>query len=136
MNELILKIPIYNFRFKLVLVDNVKDYILQNKIYDYCSAWYKVLVIDFSESDFNYDCLVVFSEEGIRNSIVAHEAFHIAVLTLKTRGVKLSDDSEEAYAYLIDYLVKILEVNLIKLKQIKNGDNSTSEQIQSPTIRS
>ena len=126
---LILKIPIYNFKFKLVLVDNVRDYILENKIYDICSDGYKVLVIDLTESNNGYDCLVVFSEEAIKGNIIAHEAFHIAALALKTRGVQLCNESEEAYAYLIDYLYKVLALQLLKLKQEKNGNTDTSKEI-------
>lgn len=135
-NELIIKIPIYNFKFKLVLVEEVREYIIENKVYDYCSEWYKVLVIDYTESELDYDCLVVFSLEGIKGNILSHEAFHIACLTLKTRGVKLSDESEEAYAYLVDYLYKVLLTNLIKLKQERYGDTNSREEVTAPVIRS
>ena len=32
-------------------------------------------------------------------------------------GCKYNDGSEEAYAYLLDYLVKLIGINIIKLKQ-------------------
>ena len=111
------------------MVDNVRDYIIENKVYESCSNGYKVLIIDYTESDLEYDCLAVFSKEGIKGNIIAHEAFHIAALCLRTRGVSLSDSSEEAYAYLIDYLFKVLTLNLIKLKQEKNGNTDTSKEV-------
>ena len=42
---------------------------------------------------------------------VSHEIFHAAHAIMKNVGVNLSDDSEEAYAYLIGYLTrKVLDV--------------------------
>lgn len=39
---------------------------------------------------------------------LAHEIFHIAYFILNKSGMPLTEDSEEAYAYLIDYLTKII----------------------------
>lgn len=36
--------------------------------------------------------------------ILQHEIFHAADLALRHMGITLSDDSDEAYAYLIEYL--------------------------------
>jgi hypothetical protein len=38
-------------------------------------------------------------------SDIAHEAVHAAVYILKTSGVKLTDSSEESYAYLVGHIV-------------------------------
>ena len=35
---------------------------------------------------------------------LAHEIFHCAYFILRDKGMCLSDDSNEAYAYLIEYL--------------------------------
>ncbi|WP_270546562.1 hypothetical protein [Butyricimonas paravirosa] len=37
-----------------------------------------------------------------------HEIFHCTILILKRIGVSLSDDSEEAYAYLYEYITKMI----------------------------
>jgi hypothetical protein len=37
--------------------------------------------------------------------IIAHECFHAVHWVLKEKGIILSDDSEEAYAYLIQFLM-------------------------------
>lgn len=36
--------------------------------------------------------------------VLAHETFHLADMILRNVGMTLSDDSDEAWAYLIDYL--------------------------------
>lgn len=49
------------------------------------------------------------SPEGI--GTVAHEATHAAIGILRNKGIRLSNASEESYAYLVDFLVtKTLEV--------------------------
>lgn len=39
-------------------------------------------------------------------SIVAHEAFHAATFILERAGLKFSQDSEEAWAYVIEKIVR------------------------------
>lgn len=36
------------------------------------------------------------------DEVVVHEAFHVVRLVMETAGVQLSDESEEAWAYLLD----------------------------------
>ena len=47
------------------------------------------------------------SKQSITTTIV-HESFHLACNILEYRGIPLSQDSEEAYAYLIEYIFKEL----------------------------
>jgi len=43
-------------------------------------------------------------------AVLAHEVFHVVHWILKYKGIYLSDDSQEAYAYLLEYLMsKIME---------------------------
>ena len=37
---------------------------------------------------------------------LAHEVFHVVHWIMKYKGIYLSDDSEEAYAYLLEYLME------------------------------
>jgi len=50
---------------------------------------------------------VIFSPETPKPcvSIIAHECFHLTCAILSQRGLRLTDSSEEAYAYLHGYLV-------------------------------
>jgi len=40
--------------------------------------------------------------------IVAHECFHFVCKMLTQKGVYLSPDSEEAYAYALDYSIRVV----------------------------
>jgi len=40
-----------------------------------------------------------------RIKVLAHEVFHAAYRVLKIAGMRLSDDSEEVYAYLVEHLL-------------------------------
>lgn len=45
-------------------------------------------------------------------AVVAHEVFHIADHCLRGKGIVLSDDSDEAYAYLIEDLTRRIMVKV------------------------
>lgn len=57
-------------------------------------------------------CLVTLMRIGhhryphVVNSIIAHESVHAAMDILGIRGVDMTYDSQEALAYLVDYLVQ------------------------------
>lgn len=46
--------------------------------------------------------------------VVVHEVFHIADGCLREKGITLSDDSDEAYAYLIESIFRDLMVRFVK----------------------
>lgn len=134
--EINFTIPIYNFKIKLVLCENVKDYILDNNLFEE-SDQCKAIVLDFDNDDtVEYNCMVIFSCLEVKGDLITHEAFHILCLIMRSRGFTLSESSEETCAYLIGYLYKILTLNLIKLKQLKNGGTGTREEATTPVIRS
>jgi len=69
-------------------------------------------------NDFNYDartikiveelsCIVHFKKKWDVGTI-AHECFHIAHFMFDSIGIYLSDDSQETYAYYIEYLVETI----------------------------
>ena len=45
---------------------------------------------------------------SVDNGCIAHEIFHAASMLLRSRGIELSEESEEAYAYLIDWMTSIV----------------------------
>lgn len=126
MNEIVFKIPIYNFKIKLVIVDSIAKYTIDNKIYTTCSDNYFAIVIDLTESkDYTHEALILFTPDSTVPNTIAHEAFHICCLIMRSRLCTLTESSEEAFAYLLDYIVKELNLNLIKLKQLNNGNTDT-----------
>ncbi len=48
---------------------------------------------------------------------IAHECFHLTKFIMDKKGIILCDESEEAFAYLLDHLVKIVFEFHTKFKQ-------------------
>lgn len=53
-----------------------------------------------------YAVVGVWLGPNVTPAVVAHEAFHAAAYVLARAGATLNDGSEEAYAYLIEWLVR------------------------------
>lgn len=75
--------------------------------------------------DGRYDARTYFFEQGgqtvinfheVSDSLIAHEAFHAACFILNHIGMQLTRESEEAYAYLIGYLVDEIHKAKKKIK--------------------
>lgn len=49
-----------------------------------------------------------FRDYKPKASVIAHEAFHAAMAIFEQKGITLSLSSEEAWAYLLDYLVETI----------------------------
>ena len=59
-----------------------------------------------------------FSEvtRSTQYALIAHEMFHVTWMTMRDRGVTLSDDSDEAYAYYVQFLVQCIMQFILKTK--------------------
>ena len=44
--------------------------------------------------------------------VIAHECFHALFFELRARGVRMAEDSDELYAYMIQFLMKSILENL------------------------
>ena len=65
-------------------------------------------------------CIIIRFTDNIDNpGIVAHEAFHAIVFLFKKIGIEYCYESEEAYAYALEYLTN----QILKIKSDEN-DNS------------
>lgn len=54
---------------------------------------------------------IAFNYNKITHGTIAHECFHATCRILKMKGIFYSEDTEEAYAYLLDFLVvKVTEI--------------------------
>jgi hypothetical protein len=49
--------------------------------------------------------MIRFKEKKPKDGLIAHEAFHAAFRILNSIGINPSYETEEAYAYLLDYIV-------------------------------
>jgi len=62
--------------------------------------------------------LIRFKDDINDPGIVAHEAFHAVVFLFKKIGIDFAYESEEAYAYTLEYLTN----QILKIKQDENMD--------------
>jgi len=61
--------------------------------------------------------LIRFKDDINDSGIVAHEAFHAVVFLFKKIGIDFVYESEEAYAYTLEYLTN----QILKIKQDENN---------------
>jgi hypothetical protein len=65
---------------------------------------------DFDEKDGSKSRIIWL--ETADKSVMVHEIFHAMSHSLRQRGMKLSDESEEAWAYYFEYLFDQINKNL------------------------
>lgn len=78
----------------------------------------------------------LFIKIGVVNDrIICHESWHCTYRILKNKGMKLKDSSEEAYAYLLDYLygevseiVKRAKIEYKQYKKEQRENKSTNKK--------
>ena len=98
----IFKIPIYNIKVKMVICKSIGDYCERN--FDRDVGEPRAILFNFLKCKKDYDFLLLLHEDDLGEEIINHETFHLTYKILKFVGVKLSDNSEEAFAYLNDYI--------------------------------
>jgi DNA primase len=65
-------------------------------------------------------CILIRFKDNIDNiGIVAHEAFHAVVFLFKKIGIEYAYESEEAYAYTLEYLTN----KILKIKENGKSDS-------------
>jgi hypothetical protein len=68
-------------------------------------------------------CILIRFKDDIDNpGIVAHEAFHAIVFLFKKIGIQYCYESEEAYAYTLEYLTN----QILKIKEDENNNTCES----------
>lgn len=135
--EIEVLIPIYKVKIRIILCDNVQQYFIDTFNLE-CSPCRAKLLDYLEEDDKNYDFILLLNKNDLCEEVLNHEAFHITYRTLRNAGITLSNDSEEAFAYLNDYIYILLRKRTIKWKSeqnfINNGNTNSSEEIRKTTI--
>lgn len=125
MKFFILNVPIYNTQF-IVSVDQTDSQFLKSVAKENLNLEPEVIAMGlFGEEGTGHVTLghvvnrqgypVIFRLRGNPDSpkkiaSMTHEVFHVVSKTLRNKGMTLVPESEEAYAYLLDYIVEqILE---------------------------
>ena len=55
---------------------------------------------------------IAFNKNKISNGTIAHECLHATFRILQRKGIMYSEETEEAYAYMIDFLVSKVTIIL------------------------
>lgn len=69
-------------------------------------------------------CIIRFKKEPLKHSLIAHEAFHATHFILDRVGIRLSDDSDEAFAYLLGYIIENIYLCLDRKQYAVSGHRS------------
>jgi hypothetical protein len=99
-------VPPY-YRGVLVFIgspDQLRDY-LRRSYPAYATSMEDIDIPQAVACTFNLECdALIYSPSVPKEAAMIHEIFHAARHILNIVGIDLSDDTEEAYAYLIEYL--------------------------------
>lgn len=117
MVEELIKIPIYNTKIKIVITDDIDKYAKENEIDDRGLKNYQAIVYNFCDFDREFDLIVLFNEP--KHGDIVHEVFHLTCALMRHIGCPLTNESEEAYAYLNEYIDKAIRQVIIKHKKVE-----------------
>ena len=99
--------PIYGARFLVIKGGKLNDAIARFSKSIKVTPWTKDYEpgAHFAAYTTHNGGLIWFSKHATA-SLVSHEAFHATYFILTRAGLKLTDESEEAYSYYLEFLVR------------------------------
>lgn len=115
------KIPIYGHNVSLIITTDIDKFCQEEGLNcntDECKA-----IVICIESRI----IVIFNSERLHENLIVHESFHITTQVMRLIGCTLTEESEEAYAYLLEWLYKTIRLRIIKFKE--HGYTNTSKEI-------
>lgn len=100
------EVPIYNNIINVVVGEDYDEFLafLKSHKLRWASKWELGSKADAVTNNTKNGIIIRFKDNPPPGDI-AHEAFHAVFMILHDAGMVPSTDSEEAYAYLIDYVV-------------------------------
>lgn len=120
------KIPIYKQYIKLIITNNIPLWIEEAGITPTEDPRRSGAIIlnCLDIPSIPVDFIILFDIDCLYEGKVAHESLHLTAQIMREIGMPLTIDSEEAYAYLIEYISNVIRKKLIKYKQ-SNGYTNT-----------
>lgn len=112
MVDTIIKVPIYNTKIKIVICEDLDKYCKENAI-DERGVNHEAVVYDFVNYDRDFHFIVLF-RPNVKSNTIVHECFHLTCGIMRYIGCKLSNNSEESFAYLNEYLYKVIQNIVLK----------------------
>ena len=96
---MIIKVPIFNYTIKLYIGDTDKVAVKYNcgDVSDYDAFVFRAI------DKRKYSYIAIF-REGLKTSILVHEATHLANMILTDIGHKIDGDNDEVQAYLLQWI--------------------------------
>lgn len=117
------KFPIYPFSLDVVLIDVTEDteYCFTHEDYgenfSYDSETHgSAQCTTFPSTDGTPNVLLVINLNGLRNDHLVHETFHILFAFCRTSGLRINSKDQEACAYLLGYIFRVIEELLNEVK--------------------
>jgi hypothetical protein len=113
--DITFKVPIYKTQVRIVVCDDIAKFAKENEIDDNLGIYYAIVYEFYNYPKVPFD-IVLLLPTDFQDGTLVHEVFHITCAILRNVGVSFSNDSEEAYAYLNEYLYKVIKNYIIKNK--------------------
>jgi len=108
-----IEVPIYNSTILVVVGEDYDEFMAFLKAHKLRWASKYELGSKADAVTNNTKCgIIIRFKDNPTAGTIAHEAFHAAFMSLHDAGLAVTDDSQEAYAYLIDYIVSQIHKNL------------------------
>lgn len=103
------RVPIYHSRVRVIVADDIMaERKRLKKTFGFHEGLDVIGCCSYVGGEF---ALFLEAPTGLRRSVVAHEVFHLTYRMAQRHGLRLSDDTNEAYALLNEFLTQ--EVNKI-----------------------
>lgn len=123
-----IRVPIYNYKIRLVLTDDIVKYCKENQEEDLLSCPL-ANVYDFYGKEYPVDFVSVFRIDELSEDIIVHETFHITARIMRYVGTPLVQETEEPYAYLQDTIYRTFRNKLAKMKIELNDEISKQNEL-------
>lgn len=134
------KVPMYNYDISIILTDDLEVYCREQLSHEVevCPI---ANVFDFRGKDYPVDFLVVFTPKAKGEDTIAHEVFHLTARIMRYIGCPLTEETEEPYAYLQDYLTRVIKNKLLRMNgeltklitEANGSDTNTREEVSATT---
>lgn len=125
----VINLDIYGYQYHIVIgsVDDLKYYAESIGLTDLSVSdkSFEAFVMSGLSNEYRAEFSIVYiNDDKCRAHTLAHESFHLAYTILRNAGVRLSRNSEEAFAYLIDWIFQTLMFSYQEYKGIISFEDS------------
>ena len=111
--------PLYRGKFSVIIASTPDEFTIE-QIYPALTETYRFAhFVQHGHKGLMYYTIVLNVAGGskVTDGTIAHEALHTVGQLMRDRGLKLTEDSEEAYCYLIEWVVDYVHKAIDKHKK-------------------